>query len=522
MRVQLRRITAVVAAALAALYLMPAASAQTAASCEDGGSFSHRLSGEISRADFERYLELPFEVPAGVKRIDVTFDYEREHRTTIDLGLSDPRGIRGWSGGNKRSFFLAENAATPSYSTGPIEPGSWRLILGVPNIREGVRAAYQADILLSCASAPRGEPIPGDRGSGWYVGDLHAHSGHSDGSCAPWSRDERPSDDRPSDERPSNDKPSDTVACPAFLSAQTAAERGLDFLALSEHNAVSHHTVLSELQGYYPDTLLLAAREVTTFYGHANVFGTTEFIDFRLQPAAGVGADSLLAQVDTHGALLSINHPGSPSGEDCMGCGWVLPDTDFSRIEAIEIVNTGFVDMPRGRAHIEFWHERLNQGHRITGIAGSDNHGASRPSDQPSAIGNPRTWIYAQSLSEASLLEGIRSGNVYIDASAGSVTLENFSVAGQAMGGTLASSQRVLPASLSWTSEETLSVRWIVDGEVFLGAGTEEGTQQADELQTWRGELQLEAGSQPRWIRFDLVSERGATRLLGNPVYFHP
>ena len=72
------------------------------------------LAGTISRQDFEAYVELPFDVPTDVKRIGVEFDYDRGERTTIDLGLLDPHGFRGWSGGNKRRFFVSANAATPS------------------------------------------------------------------------------------------------------------------------------------------------------------------------------------------------------------------------------------------------------------------------------------------------------------------------------------------------------------------------------------------------------------------------
>ena len=462
------------------------------------------LAGTISRQDFESYVELPFEVPTGVRRLDVAFDYDRGERTTIDLGLLDPQGFRGWSGGNKRTFFVSANAATPSYNTGAIEAGTWKLLLGVPNVREGISAEYSATITLDCSGASKIPPQDAT-GAGWFVGDLHAHSGHSDGSC--------------------DNSAGESVACPAFVSAQIAAERELDFVALTEHNAVSGHATHSELQAFFPSTLFLSGREVTTFFGHANAFGTTEFIDFRLQSATGYGIPELQNQVDDLGALLSINHPGSPSGEDCMGCGWVLEDTDYSRIGAIEIVNTGFVDMPRGRAHIAFWHDKLNKGFRITGIAGSDNHDPSRPPRQPSAIGNPRTWIYADGLNEAALIAGIRRGNVYVDASGGGVTLTDFRVAGAAMGDqlSLANTDGPLEVSLGWRSAEPLLVRWLVNGEILESSRiTEETTGVlADGSTGYSAALSLPSDSS-LWIRMNLIDERGNTRLLGNPVYFIP
>ena len=72
------------------------------------------LTGQITRADFQTYKEIPFTVPRGVGRITVTFDYDRDNRTVIDLGLRDPEGQRGWSGGNKSTFTVAAYDATPS------------------------------------------------------------------------------------------------------------------------------------------------------------------------------------------------------------------------------------------------------------------------------------------------------------------------------------------------------------------------------------------------------------------------
>ena len=492
------------------LFCLLSSSAAAQFACTDVATrHTFSLEGEITDADFATYIELPFDMPAGVRRLDVTFDYDRSDRTTIDLGLLDANGFRGWSGGNKSEFFVTANAATPSYSSGPIDAGTWNLLLGVPNIRKGVSAAYSAEITLQCLGTPDSKAVAGSRGRDWYVGDLHAHSAHSDGSCG-------------------NDLGT-TVSCPAALSVQTAAERGLDFIALTEHNAVSHHAVLAELQAFYPKTLLLAGREVTTFFGHANAFGATEFVDFRLQQRTGYSVTDLQSQVRALGGLLSINHPGSPSGEDCMGCGWVLPDTDYSRIDAIEVVNTGFVDMPRGQAHLAFWHDKLNQGHRITGIGGSDNHTATRPAQQPSAIGNPRTWIFAEALSEAALLEGIRAGNVAIDVSGGQTKLLSFEAAGAVMGGTVSLAsleQGAVSLALAWESSEELEPRWTVDGNIVAATGA--NSDSSDTAIRWQGSLALTAlvgeseAVAPKWLRVDLMTPRGATRLIGNPIYFDP
>jgi hypothetical protein len=71
------------------LMLSPSALGQAA--CDSSVS----LTGTLTRADFETYVELPFEVASGVKRIEVHFDYDRDARTTVDIGLLDPAGFRG-------------------------------------------------------------------------------------------------------------------------------------------------------------------------------------------------------------------------------------------------------------------------------------------------------------------------------------------------------------------------------------------------------------------------------------------
>lgn len=451
------------------------------------------IEGFITRQDFETYIELPFEVAAGTKKITVQFSYDRDERTTVDLGLLDSNGFRGWSGGNKASFVITENVATPSYNAGPIDPGTWHVLLGVPNIREGQRADYEIDITLECELQPDTDTLPSSRGEDWYVGDLHMHTGHSDGSCDSLN--------------------GQVVPCPAYLSLEAAAREDLDFISITEHNAVSQLASSLEFQSYFDSVLLMPGREVTTFYGHANVFGSAEFIDFRLQAGSAKNASYLHDQVEGLGGLLSINHPGSPSGEDCMGCGWVLPDTDYSKVDAMEIVNVGYVDLPRGKAHIDFWHQKLNEGYRITGIGGSDNHRATRPINHPSAVGNPRTWIFAESLSVSSLLTGIRSGKVYVDASGGNVRLDQFQIGDAEMGEGVSLGVGKHPISLSWQSTEDLQVQFIHQG---LQIDVNDGAYGDSEFS---GQIDSTSLTIPGWIRINLVDENAAIRLLSNPIF---
>jgi hypothetical protein len=350
------------------------------------------LSGTVTAADKGTYQEHTFDVPAGATRIDVDFAYDNRGKgTELEVGLFDPQRFRGTSRFSKSHFHLTEFETTPSYLVGPLPAGSWRLSLGIPSVGAAQSSKWTATIRISTRSTPGEElALVLRKEAGWYTGDLHAHTLHSDGfGCV---------------------DPGTTTArgCQPWEVVEAARARQLDFFAITDHNTTSHHADLATLQESLSSMLLLRGQELTTFHGHANVYGTSRPIDFRL----GFNGRSMSVVVDdvTHeGALLSINHPGRDTGDSCTGCGWDAPGTPWDRIEAMEVVNGGVIE---GRtAGMPFWYARLNEGHRITAIGGSDDHGARSPRGR---IGTPATVVYARELSETGLLNGIRSGRVYV------------------------------------------------------------------------------------------------------------
>src|SRR5258708_25096141 len=109
-----------------------------------------------------------------------------DQETVVGLGLGDESGFRGWGGGGKKVFTISATDATPSFLPGIIRPGEWKLLLGIPNIREGVKAQYTAKIYFS--SSEREDCLrllepPLRSAASWYKGDLHMHTGNSHGSC---------------------------------------------------------------------------------------------------------------------------------------------------------------------------------------------------------------------------------------------------------------------------------------------------------------------------------------------------
>jgi hypothetical protein len=114
------------------------------------------------------------------------------------------------------------------------------------------------------------------------------------------------------------------------------------------------------------------------------------------------------------GGIISINHPESPTGEICMGCGWSpSPPADMSLVTSIEVMNGG-----GGHGFfpgIHFWEQQLRNGYRLTAVGGSDNHHADWPLNKIASVGSPTTVVYAKNLSVAAILDGIRAGRVFLD-----------------------------------------------------------------------------------------------------------
>jgi hypothetical protein len=458
----------------------------------------------VTYADLQTYIELPFDVSEGTTRVTIESSYtERDKHTTIDLGLFDGERFRGWSGGNKSSFTVSETDATPSYLPGPIRPGRWKLILGVPNIKEGVRSEFTAKVYFAHATDPTAvsnfSQAPLRAVPAWYRGDLHMHDAHSDGSCLSQSGRQ--------------------VPCPLYRTVESAARRGLDFIAISDHNTISQFDAMRELQPYFDNLLLIPAREITTFQGHANVYGTTEFIDFRLTSTYVPDINQLLRRVqDLHG-VFSINHPGLPSGEICMGCGWTVPNTDFSRVTAIEVVNGDLVEGPG--SGISFWQEQLNKGFRITGLGGSDNHDADLPANARSAVGRPTTVIYARALSERAILDAIRAGHVFIDVEGTKDRIIEFeaktALSSASMGGSIdAPAGQQVHFAVKMIALQGAYPEIIQDGEA-TSLIDKSAFGKPDET---RGFDYVSDGKR-HWFRVNARSAGGSLLILGNSIYLN-
>jgi hypothetical protein len=449
------------------------------------------LKGKVERKDYHSYIEKEFTLPDGVKRLSIEFSYTgKEQRTTIDLGLMDPVRFRGWSGGSRNTFTISAGDATPGYLPGPLPSGKWTLLLGIPNIRQGVVAEYEARIFIETRSGITefsDRPIRAE--AGWYRGDLHMHSGNSDGKCA--------------------SQLGKNVGCPVYRIVDTAVAKGLDFIAVTDHNTTSQANALRELQPAFDKVLLVPGREITTFYGHANVFGPTDPIDFRMTDSSYAAARNWMNAVNNSGGIISINHPGVPSGEDCMGCGWQIPNIPDKVITAVEVLNGGTMkfSIEGSIEGWDLWHKMLNSGQQVTAIGGSDDHHAQ-------TIGTPTTVIYMNQLSVQGLIDGIRSGRVFIDVEG---TKDRFLdlVAGNVhMGGTLT-------VEAFETIDLTADVKGVPGGKIeFIVDGKVEPALNRDLLSDdEKVQVKWKTDDHRHFIYVRVRGKDGKLVLAGNPIY---
>lgn len=486
-----------------ALFCFAGAAAQNAVPAAQSPGSALVLEGVVRGNQNQSYIQVPFQVPDATERVTITFDYTgKEQHTALDLGLLDPAGLRCWSGGNKSTLAVGLMDATPSCLSGAIPAGTWNVLIGVPNIRANVESRYTIRVDLSRSGAVADLPPilrePLRAGPAWFRGDLHTHSAHSDGQCPSQS--------------------GKIVPCPVYFTADAAARRGLDFVAITDHNASSQYDAMRELQPYFDKLLLIPGREITTFQGHINMLGSTAFVDFRLDGKTVPDMNSLLRAADSLGAITSINHPDSPSGEVCMGCGW-NPSTpvDMHLLTAVEAINGG--DEIQGISELPFWNQELNQGCRLTGIGGSDNHHLMIPLDRLGSVGNPATVVYATDLSVPAILDGIHAGHVFIDL-AGTRDRILDVTAQTAMqtvhAGDLLQAAQGDPVNFEAhvTAAEGGTVHWILDGhEITPPTNSDVGEPQQTVPFPWTSD------GRRHWFRAEVFGPDGKLWLLANPIY---
>ena len=319
---------------------------------------------------------LPVEVAPGTAALRVELEYERAG-AILDLGCLGPSGFRGWSGGARGSFVIAEDSATPGYLPGEVEPGLWQVVIGLHLVpADGVAYRIRAEPSTGQSAGPTAVPappapvsrparreLPAAPGRRWLAGDLHSHTVHSDGALTV-----------------------PELAC-------FAIGRGLDFIAITDHNTVSHHAELAAASRRYGITLI-PGQEVTTAQGHAGVLGDTGWIDFR------GGPDDWLDAAERGGGLMSVNHPiAGPVS-------WLYRMR--RRPPLVEVWHWSWLDLT-WTTPLAWWQAFSPA---VIPIGGSDWH--RQGSDAPP--GTPTTWVECADDDPDAIIGAIRAGRVAISA----------------------------------------------------------------------------------------------------------
>lgn len=382
---------------------------------------------------------IEFDVPAGTAEIQIDHD-DLADEDILDWGLDDPSGFRGWGGGNTEPAIVNELAASRSYLAGPMSPGKWRVVIGKAKIAGGSADYHVVVTLRDTATLPPDGRTPYSPAKAlseerrYYAGDLHVHSRES------------------GDASPSVDE-----IC------TFARSQGLDFVELSDHNTVSQLGFIGAAQSAHPDILIVPGVEFTTYDGHANGIGATAWVDHKIgQP--GVDIAGAAAAFRGQGALFSINHPALDLGSVCIGCAW-KHDLAADAIDAVEIATSGAATLLAADT-LAFWDALCDTGRHVSAVGGSDDHSGGKSEGAFSApIGTPATFVLADGLSVASLLEGIKQSRTVVKLGGVDGPMIELTSEVAPEGDTIHAEQTTLHAKI--TGGAGLSARWVLNGKTL-------------------------------------------------------
>ena len=349
------------------------------------------LEGDVT-AEGGDYVRIPFEVPEGTVEISFQHTVETTKDDILDFGMRDPAGQRGWCGGLTDADVIGVEESSRCYMPGPIEGGStWHVEIGKAKLSSksvGYSVVLEFRDAAELAPRPRAafEPRVLESGARWYAGDFHVHSNESGDATSTFDQ-----------------------------IRDLARSRGIDFVNLSDHNVITQHALVAAYQAGVDDVLFMRGSEVTTYGGHGNTVGNSSYIDHHIgQDGHTIGA--LLEQVEEDGALFIVNHPKLALGDACIGCAWTYEDTPWDKVAGMELQTGPYLYAPVFLDSVlAMWDDLLDQGHRITGVSGSDDHRTpTAPPPDESQIGTPTSVVWADELSEAGIMAGVRAGRVVV------------------------------------------------------------------------------------------------------------
>ena len=326
--------------------------------------------------------------------------------------------------------------------------------------------------------------------SGWYRGDFHVHTTASDGDSPP------------------------------SLVAELAKAEDLDFIAITDHNTIAG---FSELRKDL-DFLVVPGIEITLKEGHFNVFGMDGWRDWMdgisvnqrkfSQSAKYQRVPDLMHQISAERLLNSINHPYLQPWE------WNFNDTDLRTTHCLEIWNDLYYpDNKRANPEaVDMWNRWLNAGHRIAAIGGSDYHYPPRPEENKfgERLGYPATLVYADELSVAGIMAGLRHRRTYVSKGPqvsfeAEINGEIFGIGADAGDG----EGKIKFAATILSKPKTIQAQLVKNGQVIAEV---EGKGRKVEI-TFSDLLD---GNTSAWYRLDVSDSEGQKLVITNPIFTGP
>jgi hypothetical protein len=446
---------------------------------------SIRIEGKLTQQFVQKTEPLYFDVPEGVTEIHIAIRYHprldpgQPFPHQVSMMIFDPSGPRcEISRPTDEGIIINAATASPGAVPGPIQPGRWALYVLLHRLMGPAQPDYVIEVDMTSApvtAAPRpftpGTVAP--RGPGWYRGDLHAHTIHSDGSwdvpvLSQWMRDQK-----------------------------------LDFMTLSDHNTISG---LKEIRSLADDGLLtIGGMELSPYFGHALALGITDWFDWRIPGGGEIGIPELAQKVLSSGAFFVTAHPMSVGEPECCGCRWLYTDMMPGNSPATEVWNACWADY--NEDSLQLYYGWLNQGHKLVATAGTDIHG--RPSDdEPGRYGY--NVVYAGELSEQGILDALKLGHSYISGGPSLIATARTASGAEGMVGDVLPAEDATVTVAVGQAHPGDVLRLIVDGAVRASQPVAESAELS-----WS----LPAGS-ARWCTVELRDSAHGMWAITNPIFF--
>ena len=196
----------------------------------------------------------------------------------------------------------------------------------------------------------------------WYAGDFHTHTFYSDGKLSPEEN------------------------------IEVAKKRGLSFFSPTDHN-------FNQTRFPETDLLIIEGTEITSKYGHINVFFTNESV-FKKYSVEGLNTEEWLLKVlrEIKDEIYSINHPFMETFE------FLVEDYELENLRFMEIINdpTYMTSMDAMEDALKAWDILLYPDEKYENA------------DYPSLLGDPKTYIFAKNLSKNEIKKAMLAGKISV------------------------------------------------------------------------------------------------------------